>query len=63
MVADFDVESKLPWDREYFTWSQDVDDLSVHYGVDSIPEVMRPFLLNFEPIPWGPDVLASWHAE
>lgn len=63
VVADFDVERKLPWDREYFTWSQDVDDLSVHYDVDSIPEVIWPYLLDFEPIPWGPDVLANWHLE
>lgn len=62
LVDDFDVERKLPWDREYFRWSQEVNDISDQFDGD-VPEVIRPYLLDFEPISWGKEVLANWHSE
>lgn len=53
---------KLPWDREYFSWSQGVSDISDYFD-GNVPEVMRPYLLDFEPIPWADEVLANWHSE
>jgi hypothetical protein len=60
VVEEFDVERKLPWDRGYFAWSQQVDDISVHFDVEAVPPLIRPYLFDFEPIPWGEELRANW---
>lgn len=62
VVKDFDTQRKLPWDREYFDWASRIDDIVCHFQIDKIPDIMRPLLLQFEPIPWGKDVLSRWHS-
>ena len=62
VVADFDVAGNLPWDREYFLWTQQTNDIRDHFEVSSVPDVMRPYILDFKPIAWGQAVLANWNA-
>lgn len=60
LVSEFDTTRKGPWDAEYFQWSQQVDDISKHYEINSIPEVLSPHLLDFEPLEWGAWVRENW---
>ena len=60
VVQEFDTQRKLPWDREYYEWSSGIDDIKEFYDVDAIPEVMHPWLLKFEPMPWGIEVRNRW---
>jgi len=60
IVREFDVERKLPWDREYFEWLSTVDDISEHIDTAAIPEVMHPLIVTFQPIPWGAAVRERW---
>lgn len=60
VVQEFDAQRKLPWDREYFAWSSEIDNVTEFYETDAIPEIMHPLLLKFEPMPWGIDVRQRW---
>ncbi len=61
LVAEFDTSRKGPWDAEYVEWTRQVDDISEHYEVSSIPEVLRTHLLEFQPLEWGAWVRENWN--
>lgn len=60
LVSEFDTTRKGPWDSEYFEWSRTIDDITIHYEVDSIPKALRPHLLEFHPLEWGASVRENW---
>ena len=62
VVVEFDVDRKLPWDREYFKWISNLNNVADHLEADKIPDQVRPLLFEFQPLSWGPKVRERWNS-
>lgn len=59
VTASFDVERKLPWDREYFQWLRDHNDIRDCYEPFDAPDWMRRSIFDMDGLEWALSVRAK----
>ncbi|OYP35200.1 hypothetical protein [Rhodopirellula sp. MGV] len=59
VTASFDVQQKLPWDREYFQWLQNCDDIQDCFEPFDAPDWMRHSIFEMDGLEWALSVRAK----